>query len=86
MEYEILRVNDDQTVRVRMTIGGRVLEQDFPMGSTEEELVGFIKHGLAVFNAEISGIPESGDPPYSPSIGHSETVEEGELPDPETGE
>lgn len=58
MQYEVLYMNDNGTAKVRMTIGNRALEQDFPC----DDLDSHVKAGMAVFKSEIDRIvPPSRD-------------------------
>jgi len=50
MQYETLKINDNGTARVKMSIDGHVLEQDFYLASDFEENV---KQGMAVFKSEL---------------------------------
>lgn len=49
MEYEVLYYNDDGSAKVRMTIGDKVLEQDFVTDTLDEN----VKQGMAVFKGEL---------------------------------
>lgn len=49
MEYEILSFNYNGTAKVRMTVDGKVLEQDFDSDNLDEN----VKHGLAIFKEEL---------------------------------
>lgn len=49
MEYEVLYANDNGTVKVKMTIGDRVLEQDFEAENLDEN----VKQGMAIFQSEL---------------------------------
>lgn len=80
MEYEILQVNDNQTARVRMTIGTNILDQDFPLGSSQQELTDAIMQGLAVFNAEIIAQSVTQQLPYQPVLNDPVTVDPLSLP------
>lgn len=52
MEYKIKRINENGTATVEMNIQGRILNQDFPLGSSTKDLENSVKEGLAVFKAE----------------------------------
>lgn len=49
MEYETLNINDNGTIKVRMTIGDKVLEQDFEADNLDDN----VKKGMAIFKAEL---------------------------------
>lgn len=49
MQYEILTFNDNGTAKVRMTINGNVLEQDFDIEGLDEN----VKQGMAIFKEEL---------------------------------
>lgn len=49
MQYETLYINDDGTAKVRMTVNGSVLEQDFSCDNLDEN----VKLGMAIFKEEL---------------------------------
>lgn len=80
MEYEILHLNDNQTARVKMTIEDHVLEQDFPVGSSQQELETAILTGLAVFHAETQARIAEAQVVYEPEISGPVVIQEEDLP------
>lgn len=50
MEYEILYFNDNGTAKVRMTIDGKTLEEDFACDDLDTN----VKQGMAVFKVSLS--------------------------------
>lgn len=50
MEYETLYFNDNGTAKVRMTIDGKTLEEDFACDDLDIN----VKQGMAVFKASLS--------------------------------
>jgi len=72
MKYETLYANDNGTVKVRMTIDGKVLEQDFDVDNLDEN----VKAGMAVFKAELANAQP--EPTFIPE---TVTVTPSELPE-----
>ena len=72
MKYETLYANDNGTVKVRMTIDGKVLEQDFATDNLDEN----VKTGMAVFKAELANAQP--DPTFTTE---TVTVTPSELPE-----
>jgi len=72
MEYKTLYANDNGTVKVRMTIDGKVLEQDFDVDNLDEN----VKVGMAVFKAELANAQP--EPTFTPE---TVTVTPSELPE-----
>lgn len=55
MQYTILRLNDNNTATVEMKASnGHILNQDFALGSSTDDLETAIKQGLAVLESEVS--------------------------------
>ena len=60
MQYKVLYYNDDNTAKVQMTIGTRVLEQDFDVTDLDAN----VKQGMAVFQAELQrNVPDTNEDP-----------------------
>jgi hypothetical protein len=74
MQYKILRVNDNLTAQVEMTIDSNVLIQDFPVGQDQKELQSNIEVGMAVFNEELSKNTPAVFAPYSVQVGQVSNV------------
>ena len=72
MKYETLYANDNGTIKVRMTIGDNVLEQDFDAENLDEN----VKVGMAVFKAELANAQP--EPTFTPE---TVTVTPSELPE-----
>jgi len=72
MKYETLYANDNGTIKVRMTIDGKSLEQDFEADNLDEN----VKVGMAVFKAELANAQP--EPTFTPE---TVTVKPSELPE-----
>lgn len=53
MEYQVLKLNDNDTATVEIDIDGQKLNQDFPIGADLNEFQENVKTGLAVFSEAI---------------------------------
>jgi len=72
MKYETLKVNDNGTIQVKMTIDGHELVQDFEAENLDEN----VKTGMAVFKSELSNAQP--EPTFTPE---TVTVKPSELPE-----
>lgn len=55
MEYMVLYYNEDGTVKVRMVIDGKALEQDFATNDLDTN----VKQGMAIFKAALDRVVTS---------------------------
>lgn len=76
MQYQVLRLNNDLTARVKMTINDHDLEQDFPIGESQDDLDSNILKGMAIFNEELKSSTVLTENPYSPRIETAVVAEE----------
>lgn len=75
MQYEVLYLNDDKhTAKVRMTINGSVLEQDFEIEGFESNVL----QGMAIFKAELAANQPISAPQVT--LNTPVTVADNELP------
>lgn len=71
MQYDILYINDDGSVKVRMTIDDSILEQDFPATDDPLLLDLNIREAMRVFKKEIANRPKIDEPDIQPLVGQS---------------
>lgn len=58
MEYKVLRINDNHTATVQMTMGEKTLNQDFDLGESTQDLEDNIRQGFAVFKRDMDAHEE----------------------------
>lgn len=89
MDYEIRTItdavtgslvpltNDRDQVQVRMTVDGKILDQDFDIENLDEN----VKQGMAIFKAELAKAPTQIDTsPLNALIGQKQKVLAKDLP------
>lgn len=57
MQYEVLRLNDNNTATVIMTAStGQTLQQDFELGDNVDDLETNVKAGMRIFKRDIEAV------------------------------